>query len=90
MFQSALKSARRLVGTWEPGAHLFAGLDGLHVRHWEDPILRKILDGDEVDEKNGKIFLFLAFSSVILCALRRRFLAKSKVRHSTVCSSSVL
>jgi hypothetical protein len=66
MFLSALKTARLLVGTWEPGARLLASLEGLPKRHWEDPVLRKILDNDEIDEQTGKLFIYC--SSELPCS----------------------
>lgn len=84
MFQSTLKTARRLVGTWEPGAHLLTSLEGLPKRHWEDPVLRKILDNDEIDEETGKQFLccsseLLSSCAVIVTISSRRLIVKSYI-----------
>jgi len=54
LFRTSLKNARKLVGNWEPGAHLIAALETIPTVHWQDPVLRMILDGEEIDEERGK------------------------------------
>ena len=54
-FRTCMKNALKFFGNWEPGASLVAALATLPSVHWQDPVLRLILDGEDVDDERGKV-----------------------------------